>query len=168
MWLIATSRKGLKTVSKFIFFNLFAAFFNLFVSFSNLYAAFFNLFVLLFSLFAALSNLFVPFFNLFVLLFSLFEVLFSVFLFKKGRWLFEKATFPTTFTGILAYMQTKNIGLSHGRYYSRSEFLMSRNDNPRFNISISPIAVQKRIRPFLMMARVTPTPAPIAKASVMN
>ena len=47
-----------KTVSKFIFFNLFAVFFNLI-------AAFFNLFVSLLNLFAAFLNLFALFFRLF-------------------------------------------------------------------------------------------------------
>ena len=66
-----------KTVSKFIFFNLFAAFFNLFVSFLNLFAAFFSLFGSFFNLLEVFLNLSAAFINLFV-------VLFSVFVAKKG------------------------------------------------------------------------------------
>ena len=61
-----------KTVSKFIFFNLFAAFFNLSVALFNLFGEFFNLF-------AAFSNLSTTFFSLFVAFFSLFISEFTVF-----------------------------------------------------------------------------------------
>jgi len=75
-----------KTVSKLIFFNLFAAFFNLSVTFSsllatffNLFAAFFNLFVLSFNLSAVFSNLFVSFFSLFAVFLNLFVTKLIVF-----------------------------------------------------------------------------------------
>ena len=45
-----------KTVSKFIFFNLFASFFNLLASFFNLFAPFFNLSVAFSDLFPRFSN----------------------------------------------------------------------------------------------------------------
>ena len=76
-----------KTVSKFIFFNLFAAFFNLFaaffnlsVAFLNLFAAFFNLSVALFNLFGEFFNLFAAFSNLSTTFFSLFVAFFSLFI----------------------------------------------------------------------------------------
>jgi len=72
-------KSGSKTVSKFIFFNLFAAFFNLSAIFLNLFVAFFNLFVVFFNLFAALFNLSVSFFNLFAALFSLFAAFINLF-----------------------------------------------------------------------------------------
>jgi hypothetical protein len=68
--------KRAKTVSKFIFFNLFAAFLNLSVSFFNLFAALFNLSIPSFNLFVAFFNLSVSFFNLSVVLFNLFSSLF--------------------------------------------------------------------------------------------
>ena len=75
-----------KTVSKFIFFNLFAAFFNLFAAFFNLSVSLLNLFEIFFNLFGAFFNLFetfinlsAAFFNLFVSLINLFAAFFSVF-----------------------------------------------------------------------------------------
>jgi len=75
-----------KTVSKFIFFNLFAvffnliaAFFNLFVSLFNLSAAFLNLFVLLLNLSVAFFNLFVSLLNLFAAFLNLFALFFRLF-----------------------------------------------------------------------------------------
>jgi len=69
---------GSKTVSKFIFFNLFAVFFNLFAAIFNLFVSFFNLFVAFFNLFGAFLNLFVPSFNLSASFLNLFAAFFSV------------------------------------------------------------------------------------------
>jgi hypothetical protein len=71
--------KRAKTVSKFIFFNLFAAFFNLFVSFFNLFVSFLNLFVSFLNLFVSFLNLSVSFFNLFAALFNLSVPFFNLF-----------------------------------------------------------------------------------------
>jgi len=86
LWENALHKNDSKTVSKFIFFNLFAVFFNLFVAFFNLFETLFNLFVPLFNLsstflnlFASLFNLFAAFFNLFVPFLNLSVVFFSVF-----------------------------------------------------------------------------------------
>ena len=75
-----------KTVSKLIFFNLFAAFFNLFAAFFNLSVSLLNLFEIFLTLFGAFFNLFetfinlsAAFFNLFVSLINLFAAFFSVF-----------------------------------------------------------------------------------------
>jgi len=86
LWENTLHKNDSKTVSKFIFFNLFAVFFNLFVAFFNLFETLFNLFVPLFNLsstflnlFASLFNLFAAFFNLFVPFLNLSTAFFSLF-----------------------------------------------------------------------------------------
>ena len=67
--------KSAKTVSKIIFFNLFAAFLNLFTLRFNLFAAFLNLFPTFFNLSEAFPSLFVSIFSLSAVFFNLFAVL---------------------------------------------------------------------------------------------
>jgi len=71
--------KSAKTVSKIIFFNLFAAFLNLFTLRFNLFAAFLNLFPTFFNLSEAFPSLFVSIFSLSAVFFNLFAALFSLF-----------------------------------------------------------------------------------------
>ena len=70
---------GEKTVSKFIFFNLYAAFFNLFAAFYNLFETFFNLSLSLFNLLAGFFNLFASFINLFAAFIDLSAALLNLF-----------------------------------------------------------------------------------------